>query len=111
MNSYAIGSDSPRWWWPSATAGAVGAAAIAAILVLPAGGSTLPHGTTPTAPPVMTGDPWVTTTDPTVGRQCFLFHAPRSASYEPASPTCGHRYDMHYRRVKGVRRLHLDARP
>ena len=38
MSTYSIGSDSPRWWWPSAAAGAAGAAAIAAILVLPASG-------------------------------------------------------------------------
>lgn len=39
MNSYSLAADSRRWWWLPATAGAVGATAIAAILVVPATGS------------------------------------------------------------------------
>ena len=108
MNTYSIGSDSPRWWWPSATAGAVGAAAIAAILVIPTNGSALPDRTTPDTPPVLTGDPWVTTTDPSVGGQCFALPARWSSSLEHASPRCGHR-----ERPRGddVRRPGLDTRP
>jgi hypothetical protein len=43
MNSYSLAADSRRWWWLPATAGALGTAAVTAILVVPATG---------TAPPV-----------------------------------------------------------
>jgi hypothetical protein len=43
MNSYSLAADSRRWWWLPATAGAIGTAAVTAILVVPATG---------TAPPV-----------------------------------------------------------
>jgi hypothetical protein len=39
MNSYSLAADSRRWWWLPATAGAIGTAAVTAILVVPATGS------------------------------------------------------------------------
>ncbi len=75
MSTYSIGSDSPRWWWPSAAAGVAGAAAIAAILVLPASSSTTSGPTPPDAPPAPVSDPWFSTVDPSVGRQCFALPA------------------------------------
>jgi hypothetical protein len=112
MNSYAIGSDSPRWWWPSAAAGVAGAAAVAAILVLPTTGSTLPHGTTPQDPPApaLHRDPWVTTTDPGMGRQCFALPPRWNAGLEH-SPSCGHRAVTQHPGKDAVRRPGLDARP
>ena len=87
MSTYSIGSDSPRWWWPSAAAGAVGAAAVAAILVIPTTDAALPDRTSPNAPPALTGDPWVTTMEPSIGRQCFARPARASAWLD--TPTCG----------------------
>ena len=86
MSTYSIGSDSPRWWWPSAAAGVAGAAAIAAILVLPASSSTTSGPTTPDAPPAPVSDPWFSTVDPSVGRQCFaLRHAALPCSTDPGA--------------------------
>ena len=39
MNNYSITSDSRRWWWLPATAGVISAAAVTAILVVPATGT------------------------------------------------------------------------
>jgi hypothetical protein len=39
MNSYSLAADSRRWWWLPAAAGAIGTAAVAAILVVPATGT------------------------------------------------------------------------
>lgn len=50
MNKYSLAADSPRWWWPSATAGVIGAAALGAILVLPAAGHTVPVNNAPDEP-------------------------------------------------------------
>ena len=108
MNTSSIGADSPRWWWPSAAAGAVGAAAIAAILVLPTNGSAVPRQPSPDAPPFPTGDPWVTTIDPRVGLQCFALPARWNASLEHGRPSCGHGERP---RGNGVRRPGLDSRP
>jgi hypothetical protein len=39
MNRYSLSSDSDRWWFPAAIAGAVGATAVTAIFVAPAIGA------------------------------------------------------------------------
>jgi hypothetical protein len=111
MSTYSIGSDSPRWWWPSAAAGAVGAAAVAAILVIPTTDSALPDRTTPNAPPALVGDPWVTTMDPSIGRQCFALPARWNAALEHGRPSCGHRPATQPPRRSVVRRPGLDSRP
>ena len=111
MSTYSIGSDSPRWWWPSAAAGAVGAAAVAAILVIPTTDSALPDRTGPVVPPVLSGDPWVTTTDPSIGRPCFAPPARWDAVLEHGRPTCGHRRATRPLRGTVVRRPGLDWRP
>ena len=108
MSTYSIGSDSPRWWWPSAAAGAVGAAAIAAILVLPASSST-PGGTTPADAPAPPRDPWVTTMDPSIGRQCFARPARASAWLD--TPTCGRRKVVEPWFGTDAPRPGLDSRP
>jgi len=89
MNAYSIGSDSPRWWWPSAAIGAVGTTAIAAILILPASGSAPPGKPMPADAPAPAGDPWFSTVDPSVGRQCFALPARRTATLD--LPRCGQR--------------------
>lgn len=88
MGAYAIGSDSPRWWWPSAAAGAAGAAAIAAILVLPATASRAPGGTAPEAPAPPQA-PW-SSIDPTSEQPCYAVRVPRGAALEHI-PRCGQR--------------------
>lgn len=110
MNAYSIGSDSPRWWWPSAAVGAVGSAAIAAILVLPANSSTPPGGTTPDSP-APASDPWFSTYDPVVGRQCFALRAGWNASLAHENPRCGHSPVIQRPAGTGVRRPGLDSRP
>ena len=108
MNTYSIGADSPRWWWPSAAAGAVGTAAIAAILVLPASSSTS-GGTTPAQAPAPPRDPWFSTLDPTVDRQCFARPARRTTWLD--TPTCGRRPVVEPWSGTDVRRPRLDSRP
>lgn len=108
MNTYSIGSDSPRWWWPSAAAGAVGASAIAAILILPASSST-PGGTPPAEAPAPPRDPWFSTVDPTVGRQCFAIPARRTGWLD--RPTCGQRGVVEPWSRTDVPRPGLDSRP
>ncbi|TGN64469.1 hypothetical protein EXE59_11220 [Nocardioides eburneiflavus] len=64
MNTYSLASDSPRWWWLPATAGALGTAAATAILVVPATG---------TAPPVAPPAREVVVSPGTiVERPCYL---------------------------------------
>jgi hypothetical protein len=109
MNAYSIGSDSPRWWWPSAAAGAVGAAAIAAILVLPASGSQLRDGTAPGDAPAPPRDPWFSTVDPAADRPCYALRA-QAASLEH-HPRCGQRRVVEPWSGSDVRRPGLDARP
>jgi hypothetical protein len=111
MSAYSIGSDSSRWWWPPATAGAVGAAAIAAILVVPTTGSAVRDRPLPANPPAQTGDPWVTTTDPAIGRRCFALPARWNASLEHGRPSCGHGTVTHQPRQRRARRPGLDSRP
>lgn len=109
MSSYSIDSDSPRWWWRSATVGAVGAAAIAAILILPANGSLSLGETTPQDIPAPVSDPWFATVDPAVGRQCFMLPARVAGSLD--QPRCGRRPVIEPWSGIDVRRPGLDARP
>ena len=108
MNTYSIGADSPRWWWPSATAGAVVAAAVAAILVLPATSST-PGGTTPVDPPAPASDPWFSTVDPAVDRQCYALSARGTAWLD--TPSCGRQPVVEPWSGTGGQRPGLDVRP
>ena len=109
MNTYSIGSDSPRWWWPPAATGVVGAAAIAAILVLPASSSTF-GGTTPPDAPAPPRDPWFSTVDPSVDGPCFAIPARRTAWLD--TPTCGRRPVVEpWSETHAPRRPGLDSRP
>lgn len=114
MNTYSIGSDSPRWWWPSAAAGAAGAAAIAAILVLPGHVTTMldepPAPEAPRAPASRVVDDWVRTGDPTLGGLCFAVRGrPRDAlAYD--NPRCGHQPTESHPGTRS-RRPGLDSRP
>jgi hypothetical protein len=68
MNSYSLAADSRRWWWLPATTGAIGTAAVTAILVVPATGHVAPAE----PPPSQIGG--TVTTDPgrVVDRPCYL---------------------------------------
>ena len=109
MGSYSIGSDSPRWWWPSAAVGAAGAAAIAAILVLPASASQAPGGTTPEAP-APSREAWLSPIDPTSQRPCYAVRTGRGTLPED-DPRCGRRPVIEPWTGTDVRRPGLDSRP
>ena len=115
-HSYSLTSDSRRWWWPSATAGGVGLAAIAAIVVLPTAGNAIPVDHTgqvpdvggtvllvehagPTHPCFMVRARWNTALDgpQPVGRGAVADRAVPVARVAPAAP--------------GVLRPGLDAMP
>lgn len=81
MNSYSLSSDSRRWWWPSATAGAVGTAAIAAILVLPGAVQAVPEPIAPAEPaPVFIGETHV--------HQCYMTRFPWNEALDGPAPRC-----------------------
>ena len=111
MSTYSIGSDSPRWWWPSAAVGAVGAAAITAILVLPSTGTTLRDQPVPREDGGTVGDPWHTTVDPAVGRQCFALRPRWETPVLRQDPLCGHRGPRQPYPGNDGRRPGLDSRP
>jgi hypothetical protein len=68
MNSYSLGADSHRWWWLPAITGAIGTAAVSAILVVPATG-----GVAPLAPaPADIGGVGPTGSVTEVDRPCYL---------------------------------------
>ncbi len=89
QNSYSLGSDARRWWWPSATAGGVGLAAIAAIVVLPTAGHAIPVDDTGQGTDigvtVLLAEPTGTT------HPCFLVRARWNTALDGPQPVCGGR--------------------
>lgn len=84
MTTYSLTADSPRWWWPSAAAGAVGLAAVTTILVLPPAVQAVPEQPAPVAP-ASSGLLGVTTPD----RPCFLVRARWNEAIDGPQPLCG----------------------
>lgn len=68
MSSYSLTSDSRRWWWLPATAGALGTAAVTAILIVPITGSATPVD----SPPPTIGGAGLTGSVTVVERPCYL---------------------------------------
>jgi len=69
MNRYSISSDSDRWWYPTAIAGTIGAAAVSAIFITPAIGAQ----TTPVeAPPDGSVVPGNSGSVTIIERPCYL---------------------------------------
>lgn len=68
MNSYSLAADSRRWWWLPATAGAIGTAAVTAILVVPATGQVAPLE----PPPATVVGSGTTGSGTVVERPCYL---------------------------------------
>lgn len=87
QNSYSLSSESRRWWWPSATAGGVGVAAIAAIVVLPTTGHAIPVDDTGPAPDLGGTVFLEETTGPT--HPCFMIRARWNEALDYEQPTCG----------------------
>ncbi|QSR29875.1 hypothetical protein CFI00_05000 [Nocardioides sp. S5] len=80
MNSYSLTADSRRWWWLPATAGALGTAAVTAILVVPATGS----ASLPAPPPTEVGGTGVV-----VERPCYLARPGWNTARGWDQPVCG----------------------
>ncbi len=80
MNSFALTADSHSWWLPSAVAGAIGAIALGAILILP----TLRE----TAAPVNNA-PAASIPGADNGSACFMQRVPRNQGDQLPQPVCG----------------------
>jgi len=78
--TYSLASDSRSWWLPSAIAGAIGAVALGAILILP-------RVAEPTAPVNNAPAASVPSHDK-VERFCFMHRPPRNYVDELPQPTC-----------------------
>jgi hypothetical protein len=78
MNNYALDAEGSRWWWTPTGLGAAVAAAVAAILIVPAVAYDAPvepvKGSTLVEPPV-------------TERPCFMWRAPRGSGWD-GFPTC-----------------------
>jgi hypothetical protein len=86
--SFSLNRDSSTWWAPSAAAGMVSAAAIAAILAIPTTGHAIPVDDPPPAPVT-----WTPADPPTGTRPCFLVHPRWNAALDGRQPTCGDQAD------------------
>jgi hypothetical protein len=87
MYSFSLNRESRTWWAPSAAAGMVSAAAIAAILAIPTTGHAIPVDDTPAPAPALSP-----VEDPGVGtRPCFMIQPPRrwNTALDGDQPTCG----------------------
>lgn len=86
--TYALSSDSTRWWWPSAAAGAMGTAAIGAIFVLPSAGHAIPVDDIRPMPVVAHSS--VSVADPMARtRPCFMVRAQWNTVLDGQQPRCG----------------------
>ena len=74
MNRYSLASDSRRWWWPSASAGAIGLAAVTTLFVLPVSSVTA----APTSPAGSTS----------VERPCFIVQPHWNTALDGPQPVC-----------------------
>ena len=72
MNSYSLAAETHTWWLPSAIAGAIGAVAIGAVLVLPSLGHT---GSTNPGPSL-------------TNRTCFMEQNLRHGTDQLPQPVC-----------------------
>ena len=79
MNSFALTADSRRWWLPSAAAGAIGAVALGAILILPTLGEATAPGNNAPGASVPGADN---------GRTCFMQRPPRNQGDQLPQPAC-----------------------
>ena len=109
MNSYSINSDSPRWWWPQAAAGAVATVAITAILVVPTAGVALPGGSTRDVAPIP--DSWFANVDPESDRQCFMTRLPWNVGLDHPQPRCARLPSADPKPWTGVLRSGLSSMP
>lgn len=77
-----LAADSRTWWLPSAFAGGIGAAAVAAILILPTSGHAVSPNNAPDAPPVSVRS------DDDSAHRCFMQRPPRIYGIDrlPQSP-------------------------
>lgn len=82
MNRYSLDSESRRWWWPSAAAGAVGTAAVTALFVLPAS----QVGAVPAAPEPAAPAPVADTTS--VDRPCYIVQEHWNTALDGPQPLC-----------------------
>ena len=108
QNRYSLSSESRRWWWPSATAGGVGVAAIAAIVVLPTTGHAIPvddAGPGPTS-----AAPSSSRSQPAPTHPCFLVQARWNTALDGPQPECGGVVHVRHART-GVLRPGLDDGP
>jgi hypothetical protein len=108
MNRYSLSSDSRRWWWPSATAGALGTAAVTALILLPAaGGQAMPVPTTHHEAPGTVF--WVP--DASTERPCFIRQPHWNDALDGPQPVCPLDTDPHVAVNPGVVRPWLDYLP
>jgi hypothetical protein len=108
MNTYSLASDSRRWWWLPATAGALGTTAVTAILVIPATGSTAPVQAPLPAPLPATGTTGSVTI---VDRPCYLARPGWNTVGGWEQPVCETLLRDRREDVPGVRRPTPDFMP
>lgn len=88
MNRYSLKSDSNRWWWPSAAAGALATACVAAILALPAAGDAIPatpDGGGGRLSPIVITDLALSTS---AGHPCYLVRGRWNNALDGPQPVC-----------------------